>query len=80
MDRSAIKDFMYGGLMELIQNRKYYYYSGVGSTYSHLTDEGKTALVEYMNMVSWKMLEAEEIDLNKRAKEQTLNALKGESK
>jgi hypothetical protein len=31
-------------------------------------------------MVSWKMLEAEEIDLNKRAKEQTLNALKGESK
>jgi hypothetical protein len=80
MDRLAIKDFMYGGLMELIRNRKYYYHSAVGAGYSHLTDEGKTALAEYMNMVSWKMLEAEEIDLNNRAKEQTLNALKGESK
>ena len=71
---------MYGGLMELIQNRKYYYYSGVGSTYSHLTDEGKTALVEYMNMVSWKMLEAEEAEIRSKAKEMTLVALKGESK
>lgn len=80
MDRSAIKDFMYGGLMELVRNRKYYYYSGVGSTYSHLTDEGKTALAEYMNMVSWKMIEAENNELNARSKEMIMNTLKGDSK
>ena len=80
MDRSAIKDFMYGGLMELIRNRKYYYHSAVGAGYSHLTDEGKTALAEYMNMVSWKMLEAEEAEIRSKAKEMTLSVLKGESK
>ena len=66
--------------MELVRNRKYYYYSGVGSTYSHLTDEGKTALAEYMNMVSWKMIEAENNELNARSKEMIMNTLKGDSK
>jgi hypothetical protein len=56
MDRSAIKEFTYGGLMELMRNRKYYYHSNVGPTYSHWTEDGEKALVEYMNMVGWKMI------------------------
>jgi len=79
MDRSAIKDFIYGGLTELVRDRKYYYHSSAGSTYSHLTEEGRVALVEYMEMVSWKMLEVERTDIDKRAKEMVLSGLKGES-
>jgi regulator of sigma D len=76
MDRVAIKDFVYGGIMELMRNRQYYYHSGVNSTYSHWTDEGKVALVEYMTLVSAKMHDAEQTELNARAKELVLNELK----
>ena len=79
MDKYSIKEFLYGGVQELMKNRKYYYHSSVGSNYSHWTDEGKEALAEYMNLIGHKMLEAEEIDLNKRAKELVIKGLKGET-
>jgi hypothetical protein len=77
MDKGAIKDLCYGGLMELINNRSYYYHSSVGSSYSHLTDDGKAAVSEFMNMIAWKMKEAESADLDRRAKVQVMEALKG---
>jgi hypothetical protein len=80
MDRPAIKDFMYGGIMEIMRNRQYFYNSGVGSTYSHFTEEGHKAVQEYMTLVASKMLEAEQNELNARAKQLVINGLKGESK
>ena len=79
MDKQAVKDLMFGGLNELMRNRHYYYHSSVGSSYSHWTEEGKAALTEYMNVMSWKLREAEEADLNRRSKEMVLKGLKGES-
>jgi hypothetical protein len=79
MDKQAVKDTMFGGLMELMRNRKYYYASSVGGDYSHWTDEGKQALQEYMHVMARKLWEAEEADLYKRAKQQTLDALKGKN-
>lgn len=76
MYKGALKDLMYGGLMEIMNNRQYYYKSGVGQGYSHFTEEGKEALIEYMNLISWKMIEAENNDLNDRAKQQVLDQLK----
>ncbi len=76
MKKSAIKDFCYGGMLELLNNRHYYYHSSVGVSYSHLTEEGKEAVIEFMNMVAFKMKEAEDADLNERAKEQVLQQLK----
>ena len=77
--KKATKDLVYGGMLELMRNRTYYYHSTVGSEYSHWTEEGKEALAEYMNFMAFKMLQAEEADLRKRAKEMTMNSLKGES-
>ena len=76
MDRAAVKDFMYGGIAELMNNRNYFYWSSVGSNYSHFTDEGKVALAEFMALVGPKMKEAEEQALDKRAKEMVLKELK----
>jgi hypothetical protein len=76
MQKSAIKDLCYGGLMELINNRNYYYHSSVGAGYSHLTDTGKEAMIEFMNMIAYKMKEAEDHDLDNRAKRQVLDQLK----
>jgi hypothetical protein len=78
MDKSAVKDLMFGGINELMRNRNYYYHSGVGQAYSYWTDEGKLALVEYMNVMGWKLKEAEEEDLKERSKQLVLKGLKGE--
>ena len=78
MDKKAVKDLIFGGINELMRDRRYYYHSTVGATYSHWTEEGKDALMEYMNVMGWKLHEAEEADLNKRSKEQLLTTLKGD--
>ena len=77
MQKGAIKDLIYGGIEEILNNRNYYYHSSVGAGYSHLTDEGKEAVAEFMNLMAWKIKEANEADLEKRAKQQVMDALKG---
>jgi len=79
MHKDAIKEVMFGGLSELMKNRKYYYFSSVGSNYCHFTEEGKAALLEYMNLIGAKLCEAEEADLNQRAKDLVVKGLKGET-
>ena len=76
MEKGAIKDLCYGGLEEILNNSRYYYHSSVGAGYSHLTDAGKEAITEFMDMVAWKIKEASEADLDKRAKQQVLDQLK----
>ena len=76
MEKAAIKDLIYGGLEEILNNRRYYYHSSVGLGYSHLTDEGKVAVLEYMDLMAWKISEANEVDLDTRAKQQVLDQLK----
>jgi hypothetical protein len=79
MDKQALKEFMYGGFSEIMNNRQYFYKSSVGHGYSYFTEEGEKALVEYMNLVSWKMIEAENNELNARSKEIVMKTLKGEN-
>ena len=77
MQKGAIKDLVYGGMEELINNPRYYYHSSVGSNYSRFTDEGKEAVAEFMDIMAWKIRESNESDLELRAKERVLAALKG---
>jgi predicted GIY-YIG superfamily endonuclease len=78
LEKNAVKELLYGGLNEILQNRHYYYNSSIGSKYNHFTDAGKVALEEYIKNMSAMMLAAEEISLNKRAKELVIKGLKGE--
>jgi hypothetical protein len=75
MEKSAIKDLVYGGLEELVNNRRYYYHSSVGGAYSHLTEDGKAAVVEFMDLMAFKIRETEQADLESRAKQQVLGVL-----
>jgi hypothetical protein len=77
MEKAAIKDLVYGGIEELINNSRYYYHSSVGRDYSRLTDQGKEAVLEFMDLMAWQVKKANELDLERRAKEQVLSALKG---
>lgn len=76
MDKQALKEFTYGGVMELMRNRKYFYHSTLG--YSRWTEEGREALCEFMGLVGVKMIEAEEAELRERSKQMVINTLKGE--
>lgn len=77
MKKSAIKDLVYGGLEEIINNRDYYYQSSVKSLdYSHFTEEGRRAVAEFLDLMALKIREAEQEDLDQRAKKQVIDQLK----
>ncbi len=77
MQKTAIKDLLYGGISELMKNKNYYYSSTVGKAYSHFTDEGKIALNEFVLEISQFMTEADKVELDRRAKEIVMDTLKG---
>ena len=77
MDRTAIKDLIYGGLQEILKDSKNYRYSGLGPNYSHLTEHGEKILIEFVNIFGHEIRKAEEEDLDIRAKQQVLDGLKG---
>lgn len=79
LEKPAIKELLYGGMMEMLKNRDYYYNSGIGSNYSHFTENGKEAMAEYLRVMADLMMKAEEESLNKRAKELVIKGLKGET-
>lgn len=77
MEKPAIKDALYGGINEMMNNSKYFYYSNVGATYCHWTEEGERALTEYIKLMTPVLLTSERASLDKRAKQMVLDGLKG---
>lgn len=75
MDRDALKHILYGGLSELTQNKHYYYHSPISSDYCYWTEEGEKAMVEFVSMVSRLMVEADQEQLDTRAKELVMDGL-----
>ena len=75
MQKAAIKDLIYGGLEEILNNRSYYYHSSIGAEYSRFTDDGRQAVVEFMDLMAFKIKQAEDRDLDRRAKQQVLDQL-----
>jgi hypothetical protein len=78
MEKAALKDLLYGGMAELINNKNYYHHSGISSNYSKLTDAGIVAMAKYITVMAELMIEAEKINLNQRAKDMVIKELKGE--
>lgn len=78
MRKSAVKDQLYGSIIEMMNNRDYFYKSNIGKNheYSHWTDLGKEELLAFVTAHSKRMLTAEEALIDARAKEMTFEALK----
>lgn len=77
MKKEAVKDLLYGGLLELMNNRNNYYNSSVGSSYNHFTEQGKGAVQDYLKEMATLMLTAEQESLDIRAKNLVMKGLKG---
>lgn len=76
MDKQAIKELMYGGLKEIMNNSRYYYKSSVGKNYSSFTTVGREVLNEFVTDLAGYITEAEEAELDQRAKDLVLKELK----
>ena len=78
MRKSAVKDQLYGSILEMMNNRDYFYRSDIGKhhEYSHWTDLGKEELLDFVMSHSRRMLTAEDEIVRNKAKEMTFESLK----
>lgn len=76
MEKQAIKELMYGGLKEIMNNNRYYYKSSVGKEYSTFTENGKTVVQEFVTDLAGYITAAEAAELDQRAKDMVLKELK----
>ena len=79
MEKIVVKDLLYGGLTELMNNKEFYYRSSVGANYSHWTEKGNAVIMEYVTSMTKQIHTAEEASLNRRAKDLVIKGLKGET-
>ena len=77
MDKQAIKELMYGGLKEIMNNNRYYYKSSVGKEYSSFTQNGKEVVQEFVTDLAGYIIAAENAELDQRAKDLVMRELKG---
>jgi len=77
MLRRDIERMIVGSIKEILKDRQYFYYSTVGPDYCHLTDEGKDAIVDMVNILGSRMLVAIDREDIERSKQLMLNELKG---
>lgn len=71
------KDVVYGSLLELSKNKLVWYESSIDPSYSHLTDEGKEAIIPIVESILREIRVIEQQVINETAKQQTIDALKG---
>ena len=71
------KDVVYGSLLELSKNKLVWYESSIDSKYSHLTDEGKEAIIQIIENMFREMQDIEQQVIKETAKQQTMDTLKG---
>ena len=79
MEKQAIKELMYGGLKEIMNNSRYYYRSSISKEYSSFTDAGKEVLQEFVADLAGYITAAEEKELDQRAKDMIMKELKQEN-
>ncbi|CAB4129274.1 hypothetical protein UFOVP112_372 [uncultured Caudovirales phage] len=77
MRTKDVEKMIVGSVKEIIKDRKYFYYSSIGAEYCHLTEDGKEAIMNIMNVLGSRMMVAIEKEDIERSKQLVLNELKG---
>jgi len=74
--RSMHKDMVYGSLMELVKNGRVWHESRVAPEYSHLTEDGRNAIIHVVEEMFRGMQTIHNQEVKEEAKRQTLESLK----
>lgn len=75
--RSMNKDIIYGALLELSLNKTVWHESTVSPEYSHLTEDGKDAIIHVIEDMFRGLQTIHNQELKEEAKRQTMESLKG---
>jgi hypothetical protein len=75
--RSMNKDIIYGALLELSLNKTVWHESTVSPEYSHLTEDGKDAIIHVIEDMFRGLQTIHNQELKEEAKKQTMESLKG---
>jgi len=75
MKKEAAKDLLYGGLLEIMQTREFYYNSGMRGSYSYFTDIGKEAVAEYLDAMANIMLASADAYIDQQSKDLIMKGL-----
>lgn len=67
---------VYAGMLEILKDNRLYHYSRVGAEYCHLNDEGKDAILNWIELMAPKMIKIDQLELDARAKQMVLDELK----
>ncbi len=67
---------LYGALLELVKNQRVWHESSVSPEYSHLTEDGKDAIIHVIEEMFRGLQTINKQEINEEAKKQTLEALK----
>lgn len=76
LKRSMNKDLVYGGLLELSRNKMVWHESTVSPEYSHLTENGKVAIIHVVENMFRGLQTIHETEIKEEAKRQTIEAFK----
>lgn len=77
MRSQDVEKMLVGSIKEMLKDKRYFYYSTIGPEYCHLTDEGKDAILETINLLGSRMIVAIEKEDIERSKKLVLDELKG---
>jgi len=77
MMRRDVEKMIVGSIKEIIRDRQYFYHSTVGPDSCHLTDEGKDAIIDIVNILAPRLIKAEAKEDIERSKQLVLDQLKG---
>lgn len=80
MRKSAVKNQLYGAIMEMMTDRELFYRSDMNHDYSHWTDAGKEELMRLMTDYSRKMLVSQSLEDQQRSKDMVFENLKHKEK
>jgi hypothetical protein len=70
------KDMVYGALSELVKNKMVWHESTVAPEYSHLTEDGKKAIIHVVEEMFRGLQIIHAAEVKEEAKRQTLESLK----
>lgn len=70
------KDMVYGALSELVKNKQVWHESSVSPEYSHLTEDGKDAIIHVVEEMFRGLQIIHQAEVKEEAKKQTLENLK----
>lgn len=77
MKSKDVEKMMVGSIKELLQDPNYFYHSTVGPDYCHLTEVGKDAILDVVNILGSRMLVSIALEDIERSKQLVLTELKG---